>query len=123
MRQICNNLKAYYPWQISCLVVRLKLECFAISSKYNLKVSIKISCVLMYLYFSLICCFFVQKRGIGAVKYLMFSDHSMVKRAATEVFCNIAGFDQFIEVSTNDYICCFLSLFVLIMEYILFSIE
>ncbi len=33
---------------------------------------------------------FVREKGVHCVHYLMFSDHLMVRRAACEVFCNIA---------------------------------
>jgi len=35
--------------------------------------------------------FFVKDQGVSAVNYLMFSEHQMVRRAATECMCNMAG--------------------------------
>jgi hypothetical protein len=34
---------------------------------------------------------FVKAKGMSAVNYLMFSEHHMVRRAATECMCNMAG--------------------------------
>jgi len=41
---------------------------------------------------------FVNEKGITHVHYLMFSDHVMVRRAATEVFCNMSANDDFLAL-------------------------
>jgi hypothetical protein len=41
---------------------------------------------------------FVSEKGIAHVHYLMFSDHVMVRRAATEVFCNMSANDDFLAL-------------------------
>lgn len=41
---------------------------------------------------------FVNEKGIAHVHYLMFSDHLMVRRAATEVFCNMSANDDFLSL-------------------------
>lgn len=40
----------------------------------------------------------VHEKGIGIVHYLMFSENSMVRRAATEVFCNMPAHDEVLKV-------------------------
>lgn len=37
------------------------------------------------------------EKGIPCLKYAMFSDHPMVKKAATECLCNMAGNEQFMK--------------------------
>ena len=40
----------------------------------------------------------VAEKGVHAVHYLMFSDHLMVRRAATEVFCNMPFHEAVLKV-------------------------
>ncbi len=37
-------------------------------------------------------------RGVNAVHYLMFSDHLMVRRAATETLCNVSSNEALLKV-------------------------
>lgn len=39
----------------------------------------------------------VAERGLAAFKFAMFSDHEMVKQAATEAMCNMVGNEKFME--------------------------
>jgi hypothetical protein len=39
-----------------------------------------------------------EKRGVHAVHYLMFSEHAMVRRAATETLCNMATHESVLQV-------------------------
>lgn len=39
--------------------------------------------------------------GVAAVFNLVCSDHAMVRRAATEIFCNMAGHDAVLKVRTS----------------------
>lgn len=41
---------------------------------------------------------FVNEKGIAHCHYLMFSDHVMVRRAATEVFCNLSANESFLSL-------------------------
>ena len=41
---------------------------------------------------------FVNEKGIVHCHYLMFSDHVMVRRAATEVFCNLSANEIFLTL-------------------------
>ena len=41
---------------------------------------------------------FVSEKGISIVHYLMFSDHLMVRRAATETLCNMAVHDNVVKM-------------------------
>lgn len=41
---------------------------------------------------------FVAEKGISAVHYLMFSDNLMVRRAASEVFCNMPTHDKLLQL-------------------------
>lgn len=41
---------------------------------------------------------FVNEKGISHVHYLMFSDHVMVRRAATEAFCNMSANENFLAL-------------------------
>lgn len=41
---------------------------------------------------------FVAEKGIISSHYLMFSDHLMVRRAATEVLCNMAAHEQLLKM-------------------------
>lgn len=41
---------------------------------------------------------FVAEKGVTAVHYLMFSDHMMVRRAATEVLCNLAAHEKLLKL-------------------------
>ena len=41
---------------------------------------------------------FVNEKGISHVHYLMFSDHVMVRRAATEAFCNMSANEDFLTL-------------------------
>ena len=38
--------------------------------------------------------------GVAAVFNLVCSDHAMVRRAATEIFCNMAGHESVLKVRT-----------------------
>merc|ERR1712176_1745762 len=38
-----------------------------------------------------------SERGIQAIKYAMFSDHPLVKKAATECLCNMVGNEKFMK--------------------------
>ncbi len=40
----------------------------------------------------------VAEKGVSSVHYLMFSDHAMVRRAATEVLCNMPLHDAVLKV-------------------------
>ncbi|KAL3925357.1 MAG: hypothetical protein SGILL_000466 [Bacillariaceae sp.] len=40
----------------------------------------------------------VSEKGLASLKYAMFSDHPMVKKAATECMCNLVGNQQFMEM-------------------------
>lgn len=40
----------------------------------------------------------LYRRGVATVHYLMFSDHLMVRRAATETLCNVAGNETLLKV-------------------------
>jgi len=39
-----------------------------------------------------------SEKGIPSLKYAMFSDHPLVKKAATECLCNMVGNEQFMKV-------------------------
>ena len=39
-----------------------------------------------------------SEKGISSVKFAMFSDHPMVKKAATECLCNMVGNEQFMKL-------------------------
>ena len=41
---------------------------------------------------------FASEKGVIAVHYLMFSDHMMVRRAATEVLCNMATHEKLLKI-------------------------
>ena len=41
---------------------------------------------------------FVAEKGINAAHYLMFSDHLMVRRAATEVLCNLSSHEKLLKL-------------------------
>jgi hypothetical protein len=38
------------------------------------------------------------EKGLSSIKFAMFSDHPMVKKAATECLCNMVGNEQFMKV-------------------------
>ena len=42
---------------------------------------------------------FVAEKGISSVHYLVFSEHTMVRRAATEALCNLSTNESFLKVS------------------------
>mmetsp|Transcript_7515 Transcript_7515/g.16193 ORF Transcript_7515/g.16193 Transcript_7515/m.16193 type:complete len:1116 (-) Transcript_7515:77-3424(-) len=42
-----------------------------------------------------------SEKGIHSVKYAMFSDHPMVKKAAAECLCNMVGNEQFMKTLRN----------------------
>lgn len=41
---------------------------------------------------------FVAEKGISSAHYLMFSDHMMVRRAATEVLCNLSTNEKLLKI-------------------------
>jgi hypothetical protein len=41
---------------------------------------------------------FAAEKGISAAHYLMFSDHLMVRRAATEVLCNLSSHEKLLKI-------------------------
>lgn len=40
----------------------------------------------------------VGEKGLSSLKYAMFSDHPLVKKAATECMCNLVGNDKFMKM-------------------------
>lgn len=52
-----------------------------------------------------------SEQGIPSLKYAMFSDHPLVKKAATECLCNMVGNEQFMKILTDvDELRLFLAL-------------
>jgi len=43
---------------------------------------------------------FIAEKGISTVHYLVFSEHLMVRRAATETLCNLSSNESFLMVRT-----------------------
>lgn len=41
---------------------------------------------------------FAAEKGVAAVHYLIFSEHMMVRRAATEALCNMANSEHLLKV-------------------------
>eukprot|EP01035_Chromulina_nebulosa_P018083 gene18083-23731_t len=41
---------------------------------------------------------FISLKGVSIVHYLVFSEHLMVRRAATEVFCNLKNDEKFLKI-------------------------
>lgn len=41
---------------------------------------------------------FVAEKGVNTAHYLMFSDHMMVRRAATEVLCNLSSHEKLLKI-------------------------
>jgi hypothetical protein len=45
-----------------------------------------------------------KENGISAIHYLMFSNHNMVRRAATEALCNLASHEEVLGLLRSDKI-------------------
>lgn len=68
--------------------------------------SCALCCVVSLMVTSLTLC-----RGVGVVHYCMFSDNYMVRRAATEALCNMAGDEKLLVVCNAIFVslnvtCC-----------------
>ena len=44
---------------------------------------------------------FVKEKGVPCAHYLMFSDHLMVRRAASEIFCNCPYEESVLQMMRN----------------------